>query len=213
MAARLGISPAELEASLAAARPLVYQARLRRVPPGLDDKVLTAWNGLMISALAEGHRVLGDPRYLAAAARAADFLLAKLRAADGRLLRTYRAGTAHLAAYLEDYAYLADALIDLYEAGAPARFLREAEALATRMRADFADAAGGFFSTARDHEPLIVRHREGHDGATPVRERGGRARAGPPVVPPRPRRPPRGGGQGGPRLRTRDRPPAPGVSP
>jgi uncharacterized protein len=168
VAARLGISPAELEASLATTRPLVYRARLRRIPPGLDDKVLTAWNGLMIAALAEGHRVLGDPRYLAAATRAADFLLTRLRAADGRLLRTYRAGTAHLAAYLEDYAYLADALIDLHEAGAPARFLREAEALAERMRADFADAAGGFFSTARDHEPLIVRHREGHDGATPA---------------------------------------------
>jgi uncharacterized protein YyaL (SSP411 family)/aryl-alcohol dehydrogenase-like predicted oxidoreductase len=167
VAARLGITPAELEASLAVARPLVYKARLRRVPPGLDDKVLTAWNGLMISALAEGHRVLGDPRYLAAAIRAADFLLTRLRGPDGRLLRTYRAGTAHLAAYLEDYAYLADALIDMHEAGGPVRFLREAEALAGRIRTDFADAAGGFFSTARDHEPLIVRHREGHDGATP----------------------------------------------
>jgi uncharacterized protein YyaL (SSP411 family)/aryl-alcohol dehydrogenase-like predicted oxidoreductase len=168
VAARLAIAPADLEASLARARPLVYRARLLRVPPGLDDKVLTAWNGLMISALAEGHRVLGDPRYLTAAVRAADFLLKTLRAPDGRLLRTYRAGTAHLAAYLEDYAYLADALIDLHEAGGPARFVRSAEALAERMRADFADQAGGFFSTARDHEPLIVRHREGHDGATPA---------------------------------------------
>jgi len=167
VAARLAIDPADLEASLARARPLVYSTRLLRVAPGLDDKVLTAWNGLMISALAEGHRVLGDPRYLAAAIKAADFLLQTLRAPDGRLLRTYRKGTAHLPAYLEDYAYLADALIDLHEAGGPARFLREAEALAERIGADFADAGGGFFSTARDHEPLIVRHREGHDGATP----------------------------------------------
>jgi uncharacterized protein YyaL (SSP411 family)/aryl-alcohol dehydrogenase-like predicted oxidoreductase len=167
VAARLAIAPADLETSLARARPLVYKARLLRVPPGLDDKVLTAWNGLMISALAEGHRVLGDPRYLAAATRAADFLLARLRAKDGRLLRTYRAGTAHLAGYLEDYAYLADALVDLHEAGAPARYLLEAGTLAERIRADFADPAGGFFSTAADHEPLIVRHREGHDGATP----------------------------------------------
>src|SRR5688572_21647474 len=168
VAARLAVNPDDLEASLARARPLVYRARLLRVAPGLDDKVLTAWNGLMISALAEGHRVLGDPRYLAAATRAADFLLATLRAPDGRLLRTYRAGTAHLAAYLEDYACLADALVDLHEAGASDRYLREAEGLAERMRADFADPAGGFFSTARDHEPLIVRHREGHDGATPA---------------------------------------------
>jgi uncharacterized protein YyaL (SSP411 family)/aryl-alcohol dehydrogenase-like predicted oxidoreductase len=169
VAARLGVPPADLEASLAPARALVYKARLLRVAPGLDDKILTAWNGLMIGALAEGHRVLGDPRYLEAGRRAADFLLERLRAPDGRLRRTYRAGVAHLAAYLEDYAYLADALVDLHEAGAPARYLREAEALAERMRADFADGeSGGFFSTARDHERLIVRHREGHDGATPA---------------------------------------------
>jgi uncharacterized protein YyaL (SSP411 family)/aryl-alcohol dehydrogenase-like predicted oxidoreductase len=169
VAARLAVPPADLESSLLTARALVYRARRLRVPPGLDDKVLAAWNGLMIGALAEGHRVLGDPRYLDAARRAADFVLQKLRAPDGRLLRTYRAGVAHLAAYLEDYAYLADALVDLYESGAPASYLREAEALAERMRADFADeAAGGFYSTARDHEALIVRHREGHDGATPA---------------------------------------------
>ncbi len=104
VAARLAVPPADLEASLAVARPLVYQARLLRVKPGLDDKVLTAWNGLMISALAEGHRVLGDPRYLDAARRAADFLLARLRTPEGRLLRTYRAGVAHLAGYIVDYA-------------------------------------------------------------------------------------------------------------
>ena len=167
VAARLAIAPADLETSLARARLLVYRARLLRFPPGLDDKVLTAWNGLMIGALAEGHRVLGDPRYLDAAVRAAEFVLARLRGPDGRLLRTYRAGVAHLPAYLEDHAYLADAHVDLSEAGGPSRFLREAEALAERMRADFADEAGGFFSTARDHEPLIVRPREGHDGATP----------------------------------------------
>src|SRR5207247_1802124 len=157
----------ELERSLATARAKVYRARLQRVPPALDDKVLAAWNGLMIGALAEGARVLGDPRYLHAAQRAADFILANLRAPDGRLLRTWRGGRAHTAAYLEDYAYLADALIDLYEAGAPARNLREAGALAGRILEDFADEGGGFFSTARDHEALIVRHREGHDGATP----------------------------------------------
>ena len=120
VAARLGIAPADLEASLATARPLVYRARLLRVPPGLDDKVLTAWNGLMISALAEGHRVLGDPRYLEAGRRAADFVLSRMCAPDGRLLRTSRGGVAHLSAYLEDYAYLADALVDLHEAGASA---------------------------------------------------------------------------------------------
>ena len=143
----------------------LFDVRSKRIWPGRDEKILTAWNGLMISALAEGHRVLGDPRYLDAARRAADFILGSMRAPDGRLLRTSRAGVAHLPAYLEDYACLADALVDLHESGAPASYLREAEALAERMRADFADdAAGGFYSTARDHEALIVRPREGHDG-------------------------------------------------
>src|SRR5206468_3803636 len=99
---------------------------------------------------------------------AAGFLRAHLGAPDGRLLRTWRAGTAHLPAYLEDYACLAAGLIDLYEAGGDAAHLGEAERLAGRIRADFAAEEGGFYSTARDHESLIVRHREGHDGATPA---------------------------------------------
>ncbi|MFQ5960868.1 MAG: aldo/keto reductase [Candidatus Methylomirabilales bacterium] len=168
VAAKLEIDPPALQASLDRARPKVYEARQRRIPPGLDDKILTAWNGLMISAMAEGYRVLGDQRYLDAASRAADFLLGTLVRADGRLLRTYRAGKAHLDAYLEDYAYLAEALIDLYEAGGPSRYLTESQHLAEILRADFADPeSGAFFSTAKDHESLIVRHREGNDGATP----------------------------------------------
>ncbi len=106
-------------------------------------------------------------RYLAAARRAADFLLSTLRRPDGRLLRTWRAGRAHLDAYLEDYAFLAEALVDLYEASGTSRYLDEAAALAGRIREDFAAEEGGFFSTARGHEPLIVRPREGHDGAIP----------------------------------------------
>src|SRR5262249_1198737 len=149
------------------ARAKVYQARKQRVPPGLDDKVLTAWNGLMISAFAEGARVLGDGRYLDAARRAADFALATLRKPDGGLLPTWRAAPAHPAAYLADYASLAGALVDLYEAGGAARYLDEAAALAARMREDFAAEEGGFFATARGHEALIVRPREGHDGAIP----------------------------------------------
>jgi hypothetical protein len=88
--------------------------------------------------------------------------------ADGRLLRTSRAGKAHLAAYLEDYAYLAAGLLDLYEAGGDAAHLREAERLAGQILTDFAAEDGGFYSTASGHETLIVRHREGHDGATPA---------------------------------------------
>jgi hypothetical protein len=168
VAAKLEIKAEALQASLDRARQRVYEVRKQRVPPGLDDKILTAWNGLMISAMAEGYRVLGEKRYLDAAVRAADFLLGTLVRPDGRLLRTYRAGKAHLGAYLEDYAYLAEALIDLYEAGGRAQYLTESERLAEILLADFADEeSGAFYSTARDHESLILRHREGTDGATP----------------------------------------------
>ncbi|MBI2562782.1 MAG: aldo/keto reductase [candidate division NC10 bacterium] len=130
--------------------------------------MLTAWNGMMIGAMAEGHRVLRDPRYLAGATRAADFLLTTLRRPDGGLFRTSRAGKAHLPGYLEDYAFLAEGLVDLYGAGGDVRYLREAERLAERMLADFGDeAGGGFFDTAAAHEALILRHREGADSAIP----------------------------------------------
>jgi len=111
--------------------------------------------------------VLGERRWLEAAIRAADFLLEHLRAADGRLLRSYRRGAAHLDAYLEDYAFLGGGLLDLYEAGAGDRYLTEARRVAERMAGEFASPDGGFFSTSQDHESLLVRHREGHDGAVP----------------------------------------------
>jgi uncharacterized protein YyaL (SSP411 family)/aryl-alcohol dehydrogenase-like predicted oxidoreductase len=168
VAARLSVGVEQLRQGLDIGRAKLYEARRQRVPPGLDDKLLTAWNGLMIGAMAEGYRVLGDPRYLAGATRATDFLLTSLRRPDGGLLRTYRAGTAHLPAYLEDYAYLAEGLVDLYEAGGNIRYLTEATRLAERIMTDFADEdGGGFFDTAKDHEALILRHREGADGATP----------------------------------------------
>ena len=168
VAGRLGVKPDRFRATVEAARAKLYEARRRRVPPGLDDKVLTAWNGLMIGAMAEGYRVLGDPRYLAGASRAADFLLRSLRRPDGGLYRTARGGRAHLEAYLEDYAYLAEGLLDLYEAGGAVRYLDEARSLCERILRDFADpAGGGLYDTAAGHESLIVRHREGTDDATP----------------------------------------------
>jgi hypothetical protein len=167
VASRLGIPVEELRQSLEAGRAALYAARLRRIPPGLDDKTLTAWNGMMLGAMAEGYRILGDPRYLTAALRAADFLLTALRRPDGGLFRTYRAGKAHLDGYLEDYAFLAEGLVDLYEAGGGVRYLREATSFVERILADFGDEAGGFYDTARGHEALIVRHRDGADGAIP----------------------------------------------
>ncbi len=168
VAEQLGIASEELERSLEAAREKVYAARQRRVKPSLDDKIITAWNGLMIGALAEGHRVLDEPRYLEAAERAARFIMEKLSREDGGLYRTYREGVAHLSAVLEDYAYLSEALIDLYEAGGSLDWLREAERLLERTLADFRDEeTGSFFNTASDHEKLIIRYRDGADGATP----------------------------------------------
>ena len=168
VAGALGISPAALQETIAGAREKLYAARAGRVAPGLDDKILTAWNGLMIGAMAEGAWALGEPRYLAAARRAADFLLENLRARGGGLLRTCREGKAHLSGVLEDYAYLCDALIDLYEAAGGDRYLDEAERIASRMIEEFEDSeGGGFFSTGESHEKLILRRREAMDGATP----------------------------------------------
>jgi uncharacterized protein YyaL (SSP411 family) len=169
VASQLGLAADDLDTTLAAARGKLYQARQERVKPALDDKILTAWNGLMIGALAEGYRVLGDARYIEAAERAAGFLLAALSREDGGLFRSYRAGEARFNGYLEDYAYLSEGLIDLYEAGGTTRWLREAERLLDRALADFLDEeSGAFYSTARDHEALILRYREGGDGATPA---------------------------------------------
>ncbi|MCZ6917986.1 MAG: DUF255 domain-containing protein [Gemmatimonadetes bacterium] len=160
--------PDSLQEQLDELRRAVYDARLQRVKPGLDDKIITAWNGMMIRAFATGHRVLGDTRYLDTARRAADFLLTTLSTDDGRLLRAYRSGKAHLNAYLEDHAFLSEALVDLYETSGDARYLRHAERLLEIVVRDFHDPdSGSLFNTGSDHEQLLLRHREGADGATP----------------------------------------------
>ncbi|HEX7766275.1 MAG TPA: aldo/keto reductase, partial [Nitrospira sp.] len=168
IAKELNLTGDELLETATRVKPLLYRARQQRVAPGLDDKILTAWNGMMLSAMAEAARVFGEMRYRDAAIQTTDFLLKTHVQSDGRLLRTSRAGRAHLEAYLEDYAYLAEGLIDLYEAGAPERYLQAAAGLADRLLSDFMDGEqGGFFTTAKHHEALILRSREGADGATP----------------------------------------------
>jgi len=168
VARQLNLTPDELTESASRAKPLLYEARRHRVPPGLDDKVITAWNGMMLSAMAEAARVFGSAAYLESAQRAADFLLRSHAKPDGRLLRTSRGDRAHLDAYLEDYAYLTEGLLDLYEAGAAESYLQAAARLAEYLISDFMDhELGGFFTTATHHESLILRHREGMDGAIP----------------------------------------------
>jgi uncharacterized protein YyaL (SSP411 family) len=168
VAEQLKLTEEELMKRVAAARSALYHARLSRVPPLLDDKVLVSWNALAIGSLAEAGRVLGEPRYVAAATRAVRDIQQRLTRPDGGLFRTARAGKAHLDAYLEDYAYLGDALIDLYEASAERWQLDYALALGERMVRDFRDAEGGaFYQTAHAHEALIARSRDGQDDAMP----------------------------------------------
>jgi uncharacterized protein YyaL (SSP411 family) len=165
----LNVSESELCARMERCRRQLFEVRSRRVWPGRDDKALTSWNGLMIGALAQAAAALDAPRYAEAAARAADFILTRMRAPDGRLLRTWSAGAPpKLNAYLEDYAFLIDGLVTLYEATFEPRWVTAALALADVMVNQFwDDAEGGFFYTGRDHEELIARGKDPHDNAIP----------------------------------------------
>ena len=163
----LGRELAELQIELDTSRKQLRQTREVRVHPGLDDKVLVSWNGLMIEGLCAAASSLGEPRYLQAASRAADFLL-HIAQADGRLLHSWRHGKARLDAYLDDYASLISALTVLYETGFDERYVAAAVGLADSMLERFADsAAGGFFYTASDHEQLITQPKSLFDNATP----------------------------------------------
>ena len=164
----IGCEPAPLQAKLDAARQELLAARAKRVRPGRDEKVLVGWNSLAIDALARAGAALGEPRYTAAANAAADFLWNRLRRDDGRLLHYWRSGQAKCDAYLDDYAGLGNALLTLYETGGPPARLDQAIALADTIVTQFADPEhGGFFFTADDHEPLIVRKIDCFDSPTP----------------------------------------------
>jgi uncharacterized protein YyaL (SSP411 family) len=145
------------------ARMLAY--RDTRVRPGKDDKVLAAWNGLALSAFARGHQVLGDPRYLEAAVRLAEFLHAELWR-DGGLLRTWRRGRGHTPGFLEDYGAVACGLVDLYETGFDARWLRWAFDLGEILLERFEAPDGGFYASTTRPD-LLVRQKPFQDGAVP----------------------------------------------
>ncbi|HEX3262976.1 MAG TPA: thioredoxin domain-containing protein [Solirubrobacterales bacterium] len=159
---------AEAPAELDVARRAMYTYRSRRVWPGKDDKRLCSWNALMVSALAEAGAALPCDDYLDAAVTCAEFIWRDLRDERGRLLRTYKDGRAHLAAYLEDYAYVVDALLSLYEATFDVRWFDRARETADLMIELFADdERGGFFTTAHDHEELVVRRKDLDDHPIP----------------------------------------------
>ena len=156
-------------AAMAAARGVLLKARAERTRPQLDDKVLTSWNGLMISAFAQGARVLGDPHLLEAASRAAHFVLRHLyMPEEGRLLRRFRDGESAIPGFLDDYAFFIQGLLDLFEASHETYYFQVAVQLASSMIERFEDRErGGFYSTSGSDASLVMRLKDDYDGAEP----------------------------------------------
>jgi len=164
----LGVSEQELTQVLSRCKAKLLAVREKRVWPSRDDKVLVAWNGLMMSAMAQAAQVFRESRYAQAAADAADFVLQQMRSESGRLLHAYKDGRARFDAYLDDYAALVEGLIDVYQATFEPRYLEAAIETAETMLEQFWDGdEGGCFYTSRDHEQLIVRQKDLQDSATP----------------------------------------------
>ena len=161
--------PADAEQKLLGCLEKLRVVRAQRPRPHRDDKIVTAWNGLMISALARGSRVLGDRQYLVAAVRAAEFIRRELfDDATGELYRTWREGRSPITGFAEDYASLIQGLLDLYEAGFDIRWLQWAEQLQRRQDELFWDAErGGYFNTRAGDAAVILRLKDDYDGAEP----------------------------------------------
>ena len=169
-AQQFGKTPQEIETNLATARATLLQLRNQRPRPHRDDKTITAWNGLMLSGFARAYQVLDDPAYRDAALRAAAFLRKELvDPKSGNLLRRYRAGKAGIDAYAEDYAFLIQGLLDLYEAAFNIEHLEWAITLQEKQNARFWDSEhGGYFRTAGNDPSVLLRMKEDYDGAEPA---------------------------------------------
>ncbi len=166
LAARFGRAEAEIADVLARARAAMFSARSRRVPPGTDDKLLTDWTSLAISAFSLAAGQCREPRYARAARGAADRILENCRRGE-ELLHRERSGKAEIAGFSSDYAFFIAALLDLYEATFEPRYFREAVALQDALDRRFEDPRGGYFLASEAHDGLILRPRELYDGATP----------------------------------------------
>ncbi|HSD72008.1 MAG TPA: thioredoxin domain-containing protein [Thermoanaerobaculia bacterium] len=166
LAAQFSLSEGRVQEILREARAKMYEARSRREPPLTDTKLLTDWSALAISAFALAARLLAEPRYEAAARRAADRILSNCRV-GGDLLHREKDGAAEISGFASDYAFFVQALLDLYEATFEPRDFRAAVELQNEMDERFADPRGGYFLAAEGHGRLIVRPREFFDGATP----------------------------------------------
>lgn len=168
-AKRFKRSEPELAALVASAKAKLFEARAHKPRPHLDDKIITAWNGLMISAFARAGQVLNEPKYLEAATRAAAFVTAKNYDPNTHTLkRRYRAGEAKFPAHLDDYAFFTLGLLDLYEASFEVKCLQQAVALTeTQLRLFRDEHGGGFFDSAGDDATILLRLKEEYDGAEP----------------------------------------------
>lgn len=168
-AAKFGMATDAIDGVLTKARSGLYALRKKRPRPHLDDKAIAAWNGLMISAFARAFQVLNDPRYLAAARKAASFIENRMVHKDtGRLLRRYRAGEAAIGAFADDYASLVQGLLDLYEASFETRWLTRAVSLQKIQDELFRDrTGGGYFNSDNGDPSVLLRMKEDYDGAEP----------------------------------------------
>jgi uncharacterized protein YyaL (SSP411 family) len=168
VAGRQGVTAERMSAAIERGRAILFNAREQRVKPGRDEKVLTAWNGLMLRAFAEAAVALDNDTYLQTALRNAEFVTSEL-GSNGRMLRTWKDGRAKLSGYLEDHACYADGLVALYEATFDPRWLDASRAIVDVMLERFADPErGGFYDTASDHEQLVTRPKDLFDNATPA---------------------------------------------
>jgi uncharacterized protein YyaL (SSP411 family) len=168
VADELEVDPAELERRVEDARGELYRVRERRVRPGTDDKILAAWNGLAVGALAEAARAFGRPDYLDAAVAAAEFVWSRLRREDGRLLRSWREGRGGVPGFADDHALVAEAFLTLYETTFELAWFERARSLADDLIRLFRDRdRGGFFQTGSDAEALVLRPKDLYDNAVP----------------------------------------------
>ena len=167
VAFQAGISEDQLRQNLDSNAKKLLDVRSKRIAPGLDDKVLTSWNALMITAFAKGHRVTNEKKYLDAAEKCIDFIENNL-VKDGKLLRTYKDGKAKLQGYLEDYSYFGVSLLDVFEINPELKFLERAQEIANYLVEHFWDSeTNSFYMTADDHEKLIIRPKSNYDLSLP----------------------------------------------
>ena len=168
LASRFDLTPEQVASSLQSIKERLFEVREQRVRPHRDEKIITAWNGIMLTALALGAQVLGERKYYQAAARAARFILTKMRQ-NGRLMRIWSEGQVSVPGFLDDYAGLANACLDLYETDFDPDWLETAQQLAAKMEDLFLDEADGtYFYVARDQEATLVRSKSLYDQAVPA---------------------------------------------